>query len=328
MDSIINALQDFVTAETMIPIGAGLSAFTMLLIVWSTLLSRNPMAKRIKAITQARDNLQVELMTPGGNKARVIDEGALTFMSQVVQKLHLLKSSQTEKISSQLSRAGWRSRNALVVFLFMKAVLPIFLALASLVFISVTSLFPLPLAGKMTVGVLAALAGFYLPELIVKNATQRRSQEIRKALPDALDLLVICAEAGLSLDAALTRVADEIGRSGPELSDEFALTAVELGFLPSRRDALENLMDRCQLQDIRAVVATLSQTEKYGTPLANSLRVLSGEFRSNRMMRAEEKAARLPATLTVPLVVFILPSLFVVLLGPAILRAIDGFSKL
>ncbi len=328
MSGMMSTFENLVTADVMIPLGAGLSAFAMLVVVWSTLLNRDPMVKRIQAIMKVRDSLQAGLAAPGGNRARLLDEGTLGLMSQVVQKLHLMKSAQAEKMASQLARAGWRTRNALVVFLFLKAVLPISLALSTLAFVSITPLFPLPLMSKLAVGAGAALAGFFLPELIVKNAVQRRSQEIRKALPDALDLLVICAEAGLSLDAALTRVADEMGRSGPELSDEFALTAVELGFLPSRRDALENLMDRCQLQDIRAVVATLSQTEKYGTPLANSLRVLSSEFRSNRMMRAEEKAARLPATLTVPLVVFILPSLFVVLLGPAILRAIDGFSKL
>ena len=328
MSGMMSTFENLVTADVMIPLGAGLSAFAMLVVVWSTLLNRDPMVKRIQSIMKVRDSLQAGLAAPGGNRARLLDEGTLGLMSQVVQKLHLMKSAQAEKMASQLARAGWRTRNALVVFLFLKAVLPISLALSTLAFVSITPLFPLPLMSKLAVGAGAALAGFFLPELIVKNAVQRRSQEIRKALPDALDLLVICAEAGLSLDAALTRVADEMGRSGPELSDEFALTAVELGFRPSRRDALENLMDRCQLQDIRAVVATLSQTEKYGTPLANSLRVLSSEFRSNRMMRAEEKAARLPATLTVPLVVFILPSLFVVLLGPAILRAIDGFSKL
>jgi len=328
MDRLSFTMQELVTMEIMIAFGAGLSACIMVLIVWSAMVSRNPMARRIQALTTMRDNLRADTIKPRGNDARRLDEGALGLMSRVVKSLHLLKTEQTEKVSAQLFRAGWRSRNALVVFLFMKAVLPISLALGSLAFVAMTPVFSLSLAGKMVVGVVAALVGFVAPDILTKNAVTRREQEIQKALPDALDLLVICAEAGLSLDAALTRAADEIGRSGPELSDEFALTAVELGFLPSRRDALENLMNRCQLQDVRAVVATLSQTERYGTPLANSLRVLSAEFRSNRMMRAEEKAAKLPATLTVPLVMFILPSLFVVLLGPAILRAIDGFSKL
>ena len=137
---------------------------------------------------------------------------------------------------------------------------------------------------------------------------------------------MICVEAGLGLDVALNRVAGEMGRSYPEIADEFALTAVELGFLNERRQALKNLMKRADLPLIRGVVNTLMQTEKYGTPLAQSLRVLSSEFRNDRMMKAEEKAAKLPATLTVPLVVFIMPALFVVLLGPAVLRAMDGFT--
>jgi len=328
MEKLLSIAQEHADVETLIVLGAGLAAFTMMLVVWSTLIVRNPMTRRLQAVMAVRASLQADIARPKGHDARRLDEGALSVMSRVVKGLHLLKTSQTEKISSQLAQAGWRTRNGLIVFLFMKAVLPIILALGSLAFVSMTPLFAVPVVGQMVVGAIAAVVGFYAPDILTKNATQRRIQEIQKALPDALDLLVICAEAGLSLDAALTRVADEIGRSGPELADEFSLTAVELGFLPNRRDALENLMKRCPLPEIRGVVATLSQTEKYGTPLANALRVLSGEFRNNRMMRAEEKAARLPATLTVPLVLFVLPSLFVVLLGPAILRAIDGFSKM
>jgi tight adherence protein C len=146
---------------------------------------------------------------------------------------------------------------------------------------------------------------------------------LRKQLPDALDLLVICAEAGLSLDAALTRVARELGGSAPQLADEFGLTSVELGFLPNRRQALLNLAKRTDLASVRGVVNTLVQTERYGTPLAHALRVLAAEFRDERMLKAEEKAARLPATLTVPMILFILPTLFLVLIGPAIIRTLE-----
>jgi tight adherence protein C len=143
-------------------------------------------------------------------------------------------------------------------------------------------------------------------------------------LPDGLDLLVICAEAGLSLDAALNRVSRELGLSSPDLADELGLTAVELGFLPNRRQALMNLTKRTNLPPIRGVVNTLVQTERYGTPLAHSLRVLSAEFREERMLKAEEKAAKLPATLTVPMILFILPTLFCVLIGPAIIQVLDA----
>jgi tight adherence protein C len=162
----------------------------------------------------------------------------------------------------------------------------------------------------------AILAGL-LPNLIVKNKTQSRMNSLRKNLPDAFDLLVICAEAGLSLDSALDRVSREIMQSAPDLGEELALTAVELGFMPERQQALRALTDRVPLQGVQALVSTLIQTERYGTPLAQALRVLSTEMRDDRMMRAEEKAARLPATLTVPMILFILPPLFIVLVGPA-----------
>ena len=173
----------------------------------------------------------------------------------------------------------------------------------------------------------AVLLGFFGPDIFLSNVATKRRQALQKSLPDGLDLLVICAEAGLSLDTALNRVADEMALSAPELSDELALTSVELNFLPERRLALANLAKRVGLPAIRGVVNTLIQTEKYGTPLAQSLRVLSAEFREQRMLKAEEKAARLPATLTVPMILFILPTLFIVLVGPAMIGVYDQMTK-
>jgi tight adherence protein C len=170
------------------------------------------------------------------------------------------------------------------------------------------------------------IAGYKGPELFLKNKAKKRTHAIRKGLPDALDLLVICAEAGLTVDAAFNRVAKELGRAYPELGDEFALTAIELSFLTERRQAFENFAYRVDLDAVRGVVTTMIQTERYGTPLASALRVLSAEFRNERMMRAEEKAARLPAIMTVPLILFILPVLFIVILGPAACSISDAFS--
>jgi hypothetical protein len=164
------------------------------------------------------------------------------------------------------------------------------------------------------------------PSTVLRNITARRVGRMQKGLPDALDLMVICAEAGLSLDATLNRISRELEASWPELAEEFGITAAELTFLPDRRQAFDNLNARTNMASIRGVVNTLLQTAKFGTPLANSLRVLAAEFRDARMIRAEEKAARLPALLTVPLILFILPTLFIVLLGPAALGIIDTFS--
>jgi tight adherence protein C len=169
------------------------------------------------------------------------------------------------------------------------------------------------------------VTSYKAPDIWLKNKVTKRSHAIRKGLPDALDLLVICAEAGLTVDAAFGRVARELGKAYPELGDEFGLTAIELGFLNERRQAFENLASRVDLEAVRGVVTTMIQTEKYGTPLASALRVLSAEFRNERMMRAEEKAARLPAIMTVPLILFILPTLFVVILGPAACAISDNF---
>ena len=161
-------------------------------------------------------------------------------------------------------------------------------------------------------------------DLWLTNKVKKRSDAVRKGLPDALDLLVICAEAGLTVDAAFNRVAKELGKAYPELGDEFGLTAIELGFLNERRNAFENFAARVDLEAVRGVVTTMIQTEKYGTPLASALRVLSAEFRNERMMRAEEKAARLPAIMTIPLILFILPTLFVVIMGPAACSIADS----
>ena len=188
------------------------------------------------------------------------------------------------------------------------------------------NLYNLATPGKLAVTIGCVLFGAYLPDMVIKNAASKRSDKIRKALPDGLDLMVICAEAGLSLDATLMRVSQEMEQTAPELADELSLTGLELGFLPDRRKALQNLMLRVDLPGVRGVVNSLMQAERYGTPLAQSLRVMSADSRNERIMKAEEKASRLPALMTVPMIVFILPPLFIVLIGPAVLKTIDAMS--
>ena len=190
---------------------------------------------------------------------------------------------------------------------------------------SIAALRDLGNAARLVAGTL--ILSYKAPDIFLNNKIKKRADAIRKGLPDALDLLVICAEAGLTVDAAFHRVAKELGKAYPELGEEFALTAIELGFLTERRQAFENLAMRINLDAVKGVVTTMIQTEKYGTPLATALRVLSAEFRNERMMRAEEKAARLPAIMTVPLILFILPTLFVVILGPAACSISDAFGK-
>ena len=223
-------------------------------------------------------------------------------------------------------QAGIRTKDLAFFIIFARFVLPVVIGLAAVVMLYGFGMFPQWswLRRYLTVAGIVGLS-YKAPDLWLKNKVTKRSHAIRKGLPDALDLLVICAEAGLTVDAAFGRVAKELGKAYPELGDEFGLTAIELGFLNERRQAFENLAQRVDLEAVRGVVTTMIQTEKYGTPLASALRVLSAEFRHQRMMRAEEKAARLPAIMTVPLILFILPTLFVVILGPASCSINDSF---
>jgi len=320
------SLIDALSMETVVILSAAGAAFVTVLAVWSALLAKNPLSQRARTLTSHRAALRAGLLAPKKNSHRRVQ--AVSFMSRVAERLNLLKSQQADKVAIYLARAGWRSKEALAVYLFMKVALPLVFGVLVLVAVYGLELLNLPPMMRLLAAMVTVVAGAYAPDIFVRNAVKKRAAALAKGLPDALDLLVICAEAGLGLDAALGRVAGEMERSSPEISDEFGVTAVELGFLPERRDALDNLSRRTNQAAIRGVVNTLAQTEKYGTPLAQSLRVLAAEFRGERMMKAEEKAAKLPAILTIPLVVFVLPTLFVVLLGPAILRALDGLGSL
>ena len=227
-----------------------------------------------------------------------------------------------------LAQAGLRSNEAMVRYLFARVLMPFVFAALVLVDSYTTHFLHILIADRWRTlsAVVAAVLGFFAPDAFIKNLIKKRSHQIELGLPDALDLLVICAEAGLSLDAGLQRVARELEPTWPELAEEFGITAAELTYLPDRKLAFENLNARTNMAPIRGVVNTLLQTAKFGTPLAQSLRILAAEFREARMTRAEEKAARLPAMLTVPMILFILPTLFIVLLGPAALNVIDTFS--
>jgi tight adherence protein C len=297
----------------------------MVLFVWYALIERDPLPGRLKALDERRRALKAGIVRPTRRRSVVAGR---SLMREVVQRLKLMRGQSTAKLTLNLARAGFRSRDALVVYLFAKVAMPLVGGAVGVLLFLVGDVGELGRPLDLAAALGCVVAGAYLPELYVKNTAQKRVEKIRKALPDAFDLMVICAEAGLSLDATLDRVAREIGRSCPELTDELGLASLELSFLPDRHKALEGLAERVPLSQMRALVSTLVQTERYGTPLSTSLRVLAGELRHERLMRAEEKAARLPAIMTVPMIIFILPPLFVVLLGPAALRVLDEFINM
>ena len=314
-----------VSVEDLLVAMSGISVLVSVLAVWFTLLHRDSSSKRAKMIADQRREMRAGLMTPRRREAAL---PSVTLMHKVVDRLKLLRSEQAKKVGLKLMQAGWRSNDAVVRFFFCKLALPFAFGGIATFMLYGLGLYDLSASGKAGAALGAVVFGAYLPDIMVRNAAQKRQAAIRKALPDALDLMVICSEAGLSLDATLTRVAQEMQKTAPELSDEFSLTGLELGFLSDRRTALQNFAERTDLTVIRGMVSTLMQAERYGTPLAHSLRVLSAESREERAMKAEEKAARLPALLTVPMIIFILPPLFVVLIGPAALRTVDALSNL
>jgi tight adherence protein C len=299
---------------------AGLAAFAMMLAIYAAVTIRDPMAKRVRALEARREQLKAGIVTSGSKKRTSLVRRTDTTdkVKDSLGRLNVLQESQIKIIQQKMAHAGYRNKELAVLIIGARAILPI--VVGGIMGLLVYGIEFWPDWGPMTR--LAAFGGSVFmsykgPEIFLSNKAAKRTKEIQKGLPDALDLLVICAEAGLTVDAAFNRVAKELGRAYPELGDEFALTAIELSFLNERKMAFNNFAYRVNLEAVKGVVTTMIQTERYGTPLASALRVLSAEFRNERMMRAEEKAARLPAIMTVPLIVFILPTLFVAILGPA-----------
>jgi tight adherence protein C len=325
-------LQDFAIADWLpagvsldqaITVFAGLATLATVLAMWQVLRPNNSFERRLEEIVERKETLRQGALAARRGRQRTTAVGV---MRETVSRLNLLRSKHATEARNMLAQAGIRSRDAMIGYLFARITLPFLFGLALLADANVFHLLPIPPQFRYLMPFAGVLIGFYAPIVFLRNAAAKRAKSIKLALPDGLDLMVICAEAGLSLDATLARVSRELGNGSPELGEELGMTAAELTFLPERRLAFENLNTRTNSDGIRAVVNTLQQTAKFGTPLAQSLRVLAAEMRQARMTRAEEKAARLPALLTVPMILFILPCLFIVLLGPAAIGIIDTFA--
>ena len=298
---------------------SGIAALAVMLAIYAATTARDPMTKRVKALNDRREQLKAGISASTKRRAKLVQRNdTADRMRAFLSGAKMLQDSQVKAAQVKLAQAGIRSKEWAVAVIFGRLVTPIVLGGIALLYVYGTDQLAdwSPLKRYAVVAV-TVLLSYKAPDIFLTNKIKKRSDAIRKGLPDALDLLVICAEAGLTVDAAFSRVARELGRAYPELGEEFTLTGIELGFLTDRRQAFDNLATRVALEAVRGVVTTMIQTEKYGTPLASALRVLSAEFRNERMMRAEEKAARLPAIMTIPLILFILPVLFIVILGPA-----------
>ena len=306
---------------------SAVATFAVLTAIYAATTVKDPMARRVKALNERREQLKAGIVASTNKRRKLSNRSeAADRVRSLLSNFKMLQDDQLKKTQLRLMQAGIRTKDLAFFIIAARFVMPAVLGTIAVLLIYVFDMFPTWswIRQYMTVAGTLGLS-YKAPDLWLKNKVTKRSHAVRKGLPDALDLLVICAEAGLTVDAAFGRVAKELGKAYPELGDEFGLTAIELGFLNERRQAFENLAARVDLEAVRGVVTTMIQTEKYGTPLASALRVLSAEFRNERMMRAEEKAARLPAIMTVPLILFILPTLFVVILGPASCSIHDSF---
>jgi tight adherence protein C len=316
---IFNILFD---KDFVITVIAGILSFATILTVGLPLLERNKLGARMKAVAERRDELRLRHHAALAKRSSALRTEPLDFMKHTVERLKLSNILESEGTREKLIQAGHRGQAPLITFMFFRFVMPFIVFATALFYLFVVTHFAWSGLMKMGVAIGAALFGFYLPDIFISNLIQKRRASIMRAFPDALDLMLICVESGMAIEPAFTRVAAEIASQSPELAEEFALTTAELSYLPERSQAFDNLAKRCGHSGVKAVAAALNQAEQYGTPLGQALRVTAQENREMRMSEAEKKAAALPAKLTVPMIVFFLPCLFIVILGPAIIRVI------
>jgi tight adherence protein C len=296
--------------------------FGTILTVTLPMLGGQNLEKRMKSVAARRDELK-RRSRQGMQKdgLRHTDEG---FYKNIVEKLNLRTLLEDPKVIDSLAQAGYRGPGPVSTFYFFRFATPfVFAALAFFEFV-IAGAMHLSTTSRWCAVVAAFVIGFYAPNIFISNTASKRKASIVLAFPDALDLLLICVESGMSIEAALQKVSLEIGGSSIELAEELSLMTAELSYLPERRQAYENLARRTANPGIKAVATAMIQAEKYGTPLGNALRVMSKENRDLRLAAAEKKAAALPAQLTVPMILFFLPVLFVVILGPAIIQVQDA----
>ena len=307
---------------------AGLLAFFAILTTISPAFQQTGLESRLKSVANRRAELRRrsrENLAGGkqGTSLRRTDEGVY---KRVVERLQLSRLLEDTNLTDKLAQAGYRGPSAISRFYFFRFVSPFVLATAAAFYVFVINGFHLPMMTKVTICVGALVAGYYAPNVYVGNVATKRRESIVAVFPDALDLLLICVESGMSIEAAIVKVSQEVGGTSMELAEELSLLAAELSYLPERRLAYDGLAKRTNHPGIKAVVTAMIQAERYGTALGNALRVMAKENRDLRLAAAEKKAAALPPKLTVPMIVFFLPVLFIVILGPAMMKVQDVMS--
>jgi len=306
---------------------AAIAATATIISLAMPLLSSDTLDKRMKAVALEREKMrQRERERMARSEKVALRTSPKAYMQTVVEQFNLSKWLGQEAARDKLIQAGYRGHGPYVAFLFFRMVVPLVMLVGSLVYVFLVIQLDQPASIKLGLCLLATWFGMQLPFLFLKNKIQHRKLSVIRAFPDALDLLLICVESGMSIEAAFRRVSEEIGSQSIPLCEELTLTTAELSYLPDRRQAYENLAKRTDLDGVKAVCLALQQAERYGTPMAQTLRIMSQENRDMRMSEAEKRAAALPPKLTVPMILFFLPVLFVVILGPAAIKAIAAFN--
>jgi tight adherence protein C len=324
---MLELLVDSINVQTLTMLLAAIAAGATVLTLAMPLLAGDTLDKRMKAVALEREKMrQRERERMARTEKVALRTSPKAYMQTVVDQFNLSKWVGQEAAREKLLQAGYRGHGPYVAFLFFRMIAPLVMLVGSLVYVFLIVQWEQPTSIKSGVCLLATWIGMQLPFLFLKNKISHRKLSIIRAFPDALDLLLICVESGMSIEAALRRVSEEIGSQSIALCEELTLCTAELSYLPDRRQAYENLARRTDLDGVKAVCLALQQAERYGTPMAQTLRVMSQENRDMRMSEAEKKAAALPPKLTVPMIVFFLPVLFVVILGPAVIKAMAAFN--
>jgi tight adherence protein C len=321
----------FVTnLQNLLSVGVGVLVFATLVTLLGSLGGEAKLEGRMKAVAERREELRrrsrqaIAAQGSGPHGLRHSDTG---FKKRVVERLNLTKLLEDPKVADKMAQAGYRGPKPLTTFYFFRFSMPfVMLALAAL-YVFVLNDFGLTVMVRLTICMFAAVIGFYGPNIFLANRISKRRTSIMQAFPDALDLLLICVEAGMSIEAAIQKVSQEIGGSSIDLAEEMTLLSAELSYLPDRRLAYEGLAKRTNHPGVKSVATAMTQAETYGTPLGSALRTMAKENREMRLSAAEKKAAALPAKLTVPMILFFLPVLFIVILTPAIISIQDTMAK-
>jgi tight adherence protein C len=327
--TLLSALTD---PAYMVPALVSIAVFATLFTVMMPYFEKGDLEARMKSAALEREEIRARersRMTADQNlKARPgLRNKNNQSVRQIVDQLNLRSALADDATVAKLRNAGFRTQNALNMFLLARVTLPFVFLAGAIVYIFVLgALLDKPFTVRLLACIVAAYAGFYAPNLYVSNQAGKRQKSIKIAWPDALDLMLICVESGVSIESAMKRVAEEIAVQSTALAEEFLLTTAELSYLQDRRMAFENLGNRTGLESVKSVTQALIQSERYGTPIAQALRVLAQESRDTRMTEAEKKAAALPPKLTVPMILFFLPVLIGVILGPAIIQVMDNFG--